>query len=52
MIMIDGTISNAITVGAAQRVTVGAAETITIAGGRTESYKTIQTRQITVVQDL
>ena len=48
-----------VTVGAAQEVTVGAAqevtgsaETITVAGGRTETYKTIQTRQITVVQDL
>ena len=39
------------TVGAAQRVSVGAAQTITL-DGRTEVYKTIQTRQTTVVQDL
>jgi hypothetical protein len=39
------------TVGAAQQVSVGAAQTITL-DGRTEVYKTIQTRQTTVVQDL
>lgn len=45
-------LNESLTVGAAQEVTVGAAQTITIASGVTETYKTIQTRQTTVVQDL
>lgn len=41
-----------VTVGAAQTPTFGSSETITVSGGNTETYKTIQARQITVVQDL
>ena len=45
-------INESLSVGAAQAVTVGAAQSISIDAGKTEIYKTIQTRQTTVIQDL
>lgn len=45
-------LSEAVSVGGAQSTTVGSVETITVVGGRTEVHKTIQTRQMSVVQDL
>jgi len=40
------------TVGATQTVTVGAAQSISVGTGKTETYKTIGTRQTTIIQDL
>lgn len=47
--------SDSATVGAAQQITVGAAQSISVDSGKTETYmpfRTNQTRQITLIQDL